>query len=139
MVLSGRTKDSIALPNGFKVYPEDLENALRNAGIRDSIVLETQPGRIEAIVLAAGVGAVPGAVTGKAHEPSALRAAVDAAIKSANAVLGPQQRIVGWRLWPDDDFPRTHTLKVKREPVRRWVAAGSPSTVAPSPPEPAGV
>ncbi len=32
--------------------PEDIENALRMAGIRDSVVLETQPGRIEAIVLA---------------------------------------------------------------------------------------
>src|SRR5207253_4167010 len=51
LILSGRTKDRIVLPNGFKVYPEDLENALRVAGLRDTVVVETAPGRIEAVVL----------------------------------------------------------------------------------------
>ena len=50
-------------------------------------------------------------------------ARVGAAVKAANASLGPNQRIAGWRQWPDEDFPRTHTLKVKRDPVRRWAAA----------------
>jgi hypothetical protein len=36
-------------------------------------------------------------------------------------VLGINQRIDGWRLWPEDDFPRTHTLKVKRNLVQEWV------------------
>ena len=31
-ILTGRTKDIIVLPNGFNVYPEDIENALRIAG-----------------------------------------------------------------------------------------------------------
>ena len=39
LILSGRTKDIIVLPNGFNVYPEDIENALRVAGIRDSVVV----------------------------------------------------------------------------------------------------
>ena len=43
-------------------------------------------------------------------------------MKAANASLGPNQRIAGWRQWPDEDFPRTHTLKIKRDPVRRWAA-----------------
>ena len=30
------------------------------------------------------------------------------------------QRIVGWRLWPEPDFPRTHTLKIRRNEVRAW-------------------
>ena len=50
--LHGRKKDIIVLPNGFNVFPEDLENALRVAGIRDSVAIETRPGRIEAVVLA---------------------------------------------------------------------------------------
>ena len=54
LILSGRIKDMIVLPNGFNVYPEDIENALRIAGIRDSVVLETRPGRIEAVVLGIG-------------------------------------------------------------------------------------
>jgi long-chain acyl-CoA synthetase len=113
LVLSGRTKDRIVLPNGFKVYPEDIENALRVAGIRDAVVLETDPGRIEAIVYLRGVGA---------ETPDAARPIVDAAVRAANAQLGPQQRIAAWRLWPDDDFPRTHTLKIRRDPVRAWAA-----------------
>src|SRR3954470_8447952 len=111
LVLSGRTKDRIVLPNGFKVYPEDIENALRVAGIRESVVLETAPGRIEAVVLETG-------------DAESVGRRVAAAIKQANAVLGPNQRVVGWRRWPDEDFPRTHTLKVKRDLVRTWVGAG---------------
>ena len=53
--LHGRKKDIIVLPNGFNVFPEDLENALRIAGVRNSVVLETRPGRIEAVVLAPGL------------------------------------------------------------------------------------
>lgn len=113
LILSGRMKDIIVLPNGFNVYPEDLENALRIAGIRDSVVLETRPGRIEAIVLA-------GTTLGATPDPAEIRARLDAAVKAANATLGPNQRIAGWRLWPEDDFPRTHTLKVKRPLVRAW-------------------
>jgi long-chain acyl-CoA synthetase len=109
LVLSGRTKDRIVLPNGFKVYPEDIENALRNAGIRDAVVLETAPGRIEAV-----------AVKPRGTTEEAFRSMMDAAIREANANLGPNQHIAAWRLWPHDDFPRTHTLKVRRDPVREW-------------------
>ncbi len=119
LILSGRIKDIIVLPNGFNVYPEDIENALRIAGIRNSVVLETRPGRIEAIVLGSAAGA-PGIVGG--DDPAGLRVRIDAAVKAANGTLGPNQRIAGWRLWPDEDFPRTHTLKVKRTQVRAWLA-----------------
>jgi long-chain acyl-CoA synthetase len=113
LILSGRTKDRIVLPNGFKVYPEDVENALRIAGIRDAVVVETQPGRIEAVVLLRGAGV---------ETPEAAKPVVDAAVREANARLGPQQRVSAWRLWPEDDFPRTHTLKIRRDPVREWAS-----------------
>ena len=130
LILSGRIKDIIVLPNGFNVYPEDIENALRIAGIRDSVVLETQPGRIEAVVLGSAAGsALPGAAA-DAPDPAAVRERIDAAVKAANATLGPNQRIAGWRLWPDEDFPRTHTLKIKRGQVRAWLAVDSPLPVA---------
>jgi long-chain acyl-CoA synthetase len=126
LVLSGRKRDLIVLPNGFNVYPEDIENALRIAGLRDSVVLETAPGRIEAILLAPG-GAIRTAGEALGFDPAApppeLRSTIDAAVKAANGSLGPNQRIVGWRLWPESDFPRTHTLKVKRDLVRGWVGA----------------
>ncbi len=132
LILSGRSKDIIVLPNGFNVYPEDIENALRIAGVRDSVVVETRPGRIEAVVLggAGGSPAGPGGSSASPEsspaDPAATRTRVDAAVKAANASLGPNQRIQGWRLWPDEDFPRTHTLKIKRVPVRAWATADEP-------------
>jgi hypothetical protein len=44
-------------------------------------------------------------------------------VKAANARLGPNQRIAAWRLWPEEDFPRTHTFKIKRAPIRDWAIA----------------
>jgi long-chain acyl-CoA synthetase len=119
LILMGRTKDIIVLPNGLNVYPEDIENALRTAGIRDSVVVETRPGRIEAVVLAP---------TGDA-EPATLREMIQAAVRDANATLAVHQRVAAYRLWPDDDFPRTHTLKVKRDVIRRWAAVDEPLPV----------
>jgi long-chain acyl-CoA synthetase len=124
LILSGRSRDMIVLPNGFNVYPEDIENALRVAGLRDSVAVETRPGRIEAIVLRE---------RGSAKEP----AGVDEMVKSANGHLGPNQRIAGWRVWPDEDFPRTHTLKIKRAPVRAWAIGDTAEAAADTaPPDP---
>jgi long-chain acyl-CoA synthetase len=118
LVLSGRIKDMIVLPNGFNVYPEDIENALRIADLRDAVVLETAPGRIEAVVLAL-----------EGEDAAATKARVETAVKAANATLGPNQRIAGWRQWPDEDFPRTHTLKIKRDPIRTWAVTETPRAV----------
>jgi hypothetical protein len=60
-----------------------------------------------------------------ANPPPELRKTLDAAVKAANARLGPNQHIAGWRLWPESDFPRTHTLKVKRDAVRTWVGVNA--------------
>jgi long-chain acyl-CoA synthetase len=133
LILSGRTKDRIVLPNGFKVYPEDLENALRVAGLRDTVVVETAPGRIEAVVLRreadAELAEIPGSRRpADGDRDAAERAIVDASVKAANAALGPQQRIAAWRFWPDDDFPRTHTLKIRRDPIRAWASGETDTT-----------
>jgi long-chain acyl-CoA synthetase len=125
--LQGRKKDIIVLPNGFNVFPEDIENALRVAGIRDSVALETESGRIEAVVLAPAGAERDSSPAGT--PPAEVRARIDAAVKAANSTLGSQQRIAGWRLWPDEDFPRTHTFKVRRDRVRAWVAVDTPLPV----------
>lgn len=40
-----------------------------------------------------------------------------ALIKTANSRLAGNQKIDSFSLWPGDDFPRTHTLKLKREDI----------------------
>jgi long-chain acyl-CoA synthetase len=124
LILMGRTKDIIVLPNGMNVYPEDIENALRTAGVRDSVVVETSPGRIEAVVLAPQAKA-----DGMSPVDAGVRAHIQAAVKVANATLALHQRVAAFRVWPEDDFPRTHTLKVKRDVVRRWAADEEPLPV----------
>jgi long-chain acyl-CoA synthetase len=110
LILGGRKKNIIVLPNGLNVFPEDIENELRVAGLRGSVVVETAPGRIEAIVLSPDTpplptpGAPPPAPL-SADERAALDARIDAIVKQTNAVLGIHQRIAAWRLWPEPDFP----------------------------------
>ncbi len=123
LVILGRTRDRIALPNGLKVYPDDVELALRETGvIRDAVVLEAPPGRLVAVLVPA--------------EHDATDEALAAALKQANATLGIHQRVTQWRRWPETDLPRTHTLKVRRDPVRAWYAAQL-SVTAPATPVPA--
>jgi long-chain acyl-CoA synthetase len=138
LVLHGRKRDIIVLPNGFNVFPEDIENALHVAGVRDSIVLETEPGRIEAIILApiatpgVAAGSLPGEPAGAFDDGAAVarvHAEVDAAVKAANATLAVHARIAAWRFWPEADFPRTLKLNVKRDQVRAWAAVSAPLPV----------
>jgi long-chain acyl-CoA synthetase len=135
LVLMGRTKNIIVLPNGLNVYPEDIENALEEVGLAQAVVMETAPGRIEAVVLSPDA---PPVVTpnnpapkppATPEEEKALRGRIDGLIKQANARLGQHQRIDAWRLWPEPDFPRTHTLKIKRAEVRQWAGADNPLPV----------
>lgn len=125
LVLSGRLRNIIVLPNGLNVYPEDIEAALTDHGLTQSVVLETAPGRIEAVVLPPGSTpavradtAVPPQRSDAEHQ--AIRDEIDQIVKAANADLSVHQRIASWRLWPDPDFPRTHTLKIRRNDVRAW-------------------
>lgn len=108
LIILGRTRDRIALPNGLKVYPEDVELALRDAGgVAAAVVFEIVPGRLAAVL-------VP------ARAADATDEELDAAVRAANAALAPHQRVRQWRRWPGDDFPRTHTLKVRRPEVLAW-------------------
>ena len=58
-----------------------------------------------------------------------LLSQIEATVKAANATLASHQRVSSWRLWPEADFPRTHTLKVKRDQVRAWAAVDEPIPV----------
>ena len=136
LILMGRKKDIIVLSNGLNVYPEDIENALRTAGIRDAVVVETRPGFIEAVVLAPGGAILPqpeepadSTRPPRIDDPAHVRAEIDTAVRAGNATLAVNQRVAAWRLWPDADFPRTHTFKIQRDRVRAWAAVDEPLPV----------
>ena len=101
--VQGRKKDMIVLPSGQNVFPDDIQAVLnRHPAVTDS--------------------AVVGLVRGSAVEVHAALimengAAVQEAVDWANEQLAEHQRVRGVTRWPEDDFPRTHTLKVKKQMV----------------------
>src|SRR5712691_2413946 len=105
IVLQGRARDLIVLPNGMNVWPQDVEDALRTEpGVQDAAVLAvpTSSGgaRLHAYLIPAGP-------VHRASDPTLLLA-------HANVHLAGHQRVSSASWWADADFPRTSTLKVRR-------------------------
>ncbi len=104
LYLKGRKKNLIVLANGLNVYPEDVENALiSNPLVKDAVVFgldkRGEGPQVHAVLL-----------TEKPEQAKAI-------IQQANKQLAAHQQIRGFSVWPEDEFPRTHTLKVKRQEV----------------------
>ena len=115
--INGRKKDMIVLANGQNLFPEDLE-----------AVLQRHP----AVEGAAVVGVPRGSDT-DVHAALLVdgEASAKDAVAWANGMLSEHQRIHRFTVWPDEDFPRTHTLKVKKGLVLEAILAG-PSVPSPT-------
>jgi long-chain acyl-CoA synthetase len=110
LTLRGRKKDMLAMPDGTKVYPEDIEAVLaHDPRLRDATVVGWQPAHAELKVHAVLLLDDP--------------AQAEGVIRAANSALGAHQQIRSHSLWPDEDFPRTHTLKVKKRLILDRLAA----------------
>ena len=101
--IQGRIKDMIVLPSGQNVYPEDIQTVLtKHLNVNDAVVVGlTRDSSVEvhaALIL---------------DDPDMAQEAV----AWTNGQLAEQQRIRGFTVWPEEDFPRTHTLKVKKRIV----------------------
>jgi long-chain acyl-CoA synthetase len=101
LYLKGRKKNLIVLANGMNVYPEDIENVLSaNPLVKDAVVFglmeKGQGPEVHAVLLM--------------DDPSKAREV----IQQANKQLASHQQVRGFTIWQEADFPRTHTLKVKR-------------------------
>jgi long-chain acyl-CoA synthetase len=103
--LLGRKKEMIVLANGQNVFPQDVEDVLRQApAVHDCVVVgRPRPdGRAEVHAVIIPTGSVEEARV---------------AARRANTRLTPHQQIGGVTIWPEADFPRTTSLKVKRGEV----------------------
>jgi long-chain acyl-CoA synthetase len=122
LYFKGRSKNVIVTPAGLKVYPEDLEQALRKQPqVRDCVVFGlAKGGNAEACAVLLMNNGDPG----------------NTAVANANQTLAEFQKIRRWFVWPDDDFPRTSTQKPKLELIRRAAEAkfngGAGDDVAPA-------
>jgi long-chain acyl-CoA synthetase len=120
LVFRGRKKDMLALPDGQKVYAEDVEREVR-----------ADPRVKEVAVVGWPLG--PGL---KVHAVVVLgdpTVAVDGIIAAANERLAPHQRIRGVTVWPDDDLPRTATLKIRKPVILERLASLERPATAPIP------
>jgi long-chain acyl-CoA synthetase len=121
LYFKSRKKDVIVTAAGLNIYPDDLEAALNSQPeIRDSAVvgLDTPQGLEPFAVLL---------LRDEHSDPAEV-------VKNANEMLSPYQQIRRWTVWPEADFPRTPTQKIRKpvvmEKVKEWSIAGSsPKTV----------
>jgi long-chain acyl-CoA synthetase len=104
LFFKGRKKDVIVTAAGVNVHPEDLEAAL-----------DAQPevARSAVVGVAGAFGPEPAAAI-ILRDPAADPAAV---VARATATLAEAQQIRRWIVWPDADFPRTPTHKVRRAAI----------------------
>ena len=112
LYIKGRKKNLIVLPNGLNVYPEDIENVLlTNPAIKDAVVIgmaedaDSREQSVHAVLLM--------------EDPTQAKGV----IQQANKQLASHQQIRGFTIWPEADFPRTHTLKVKRPELLEMLPA----------------
>ncbi|HEY0757141.1 MAG TPA: AMP-binding protein [Ktedonobacteraceae bacterium] len=112
LYIKGRKKNLIVLPNGLNVYPEDIENVLlAHPAVKDAIVIglsenaDAHQQAVHAVLLMEDASQAKGAV------------------QLANKQLAAHQQIRGFTIWPETDFPRTHTLKVKRPELLQMLPA----------------
>jgi len=108
LTLQGRKKDMLVMSDGTKVHPGDVEAVLiRDPRVRDAAVVGLErPGgdiQVHAVLL------LP--------DP----AEADAVVRQANTQLGGHQQVRGFTVWPEDEFPRTPSMKVKKADVLAWI------------------
>ncbi len=108
----GRKKDVIVTAAGLNVYPEDIEAALdRQPEIKLSAVVGVEGPR----------GPEPLAVL-ILKEPGTDPAP---AVERANETLARHQHVRRWAVWPDTDFPRTATQKVRKRDIVERLGPGA--------------
>lgn len=107
--IRGRLKEVIVTSEGENVHPGDVESAFDGApGARGVCVFGLPLARGERV-----------------HAALLMEAGADppAAIAFANKRLLPKQRVRGHTVWPEDDFPRTATGKIRTGLVRERILA----------------
>src|SRR4029079_18965440 len=104
----------IALPDGLKVYPEDVENVLASDPRIQELATALRP--TLAVVLGLGRPDETLHVHAVFVEPKD-KEVVASIVRDANTKLSGSQQIRGWSIWPGDAFPTTPTQKVKKREV----------------------
>jgi long-chain acyl-CoA synthetase len=117
--LVGRKKNMIVTAGGKNVYPEDIERAFEGLPVKEFCVFAADylwPRRAlgnEALVLVL-----------RAEPTARLEPSLRVQIEQHNRRLPDFKRVHGFLLW-EQDFPRTASLKIKRNELARQIAERS--------------
>lgn len=107
LFIKGRKKDVIITSAGKNVYPDDIEQVLNEIkGVKESCVIgisKEKGEEVHAVLLTEG------------------RVDIKNIIEKANAKLDLNQRIMSYTLWHETEFPKTSTLKIKKNIVRERI------------------
>lgn len=117
LLLSGRLRNMIVTEGGKNIYPEDIEAAFAGVAVKESCVFAVNyvwkqrslAGEQLMIVLRLDPGAE---MTDGLMED----------LKSRNRSLADFKRLSGYVLW-EEDFPRTASMKLKRNVLAEQIAA----------------
>jgi long-chain acyl-CoA synthetase len=120
--ISGRVKEMIVLPDGKKVFPETVENALLGVPlIREAAVLE-QDGRLVALI-------VPDEEAIRGHGTGRIEHSLRERIEAVSLQLPAHQRIRDYRV-VHDSLPRTPLGKLQRFRLPAIFAGGRVAVAA---------
>jgi long-chain acyl-CoA synthetase len=102
--IKSRKKDMIVTSDGINVYPEEIENVINKIeGVKEAVILGFDQGKgeeVNAVII-----------------PEIDLLDVGVVIKEANKHLSGSQQIMHAHVWSEAEFPKTTTLKVKKNLV----------------------
>lgn len=108
LYINGRKKYVIIGSNGENVYPNDIEAALKSIpSVTDAAVIGIPVNGREIIYAV---------LLGEIADPSSI-------VAQANQQLAPYQRIQDYSVWPEADFPRSATRKIRKEVLKKWLVS----------------
>jgi len=109
--IKGRSKELIVTGAGVNVYPDEIEAILnRTPGVREACVIGLNRGMGEE---------VHGVLI-----PDDSGRPLEEIIREVNAQLDQLHQITSFTVWPDGEFPKTTTLKIRKFQVKERVEQG---------------